>query len=91
MNMSYCRHQNTLTDLRDCANDLEERCNGDAEEMLSREEFEALVQIAVQARRILRTIQQHGEHDTDQELTDNQIYDTLAVIDEHACDLNDED
>lgn len=90
MNMSYCRHQNTLTDLRDCANDLANRIEGEACEMLSREEFEALCQIAVQARRILTTLHKHAGYDTDAELTDDQIYDTLAEIDEHACDNTDE-
>ena len=31
-NMSYCRWQNTASDLRDCALDLEERMQGGTEE-----------------------------------------------------------
>ena len=31
-NMSYCRWRNTLNDLEDCAQDLEDRINGDPEE-----------------------------------------------------------
>lgn len=38
-NMSYCRFQNTLNDLRDCYNAIEEGEADDSE--LSREELEA--------------------------------------------------
>lgn len=31
-NMSYCRHQNTLGDLQDCASDLEERMDTSVDE-----------------------------------------------------------
>ena len=40
-NMSYCRFQNTLGDLRDCVNVLEALSSGDAEYALSDEEKEA--------------------------------------------------
>lgn len=86
MNMSYCRYRNTLTDLRDCVSDLEERCNGDAADHLSREEFEALCQIALQAQRLTNMIRERGTFDTDQDLTSDEIHDVIANIDQHACD-----
>jgi hypothetical protein len=50
-NMSYCRFENTLTDMRDCLNALE---NGlDAEE-LSEYEISALQDFADTARQIAR-------------------------------------
>lgn len=41
--MSYCRHQNTLIELRACASDLEERQQGNPndDESLSRDEAHA--------------------------------------------------
>ena len=47
-NMSYCRFQNTLSDLRDCEDALDDM--EDPQEELSREEFrafQALIQICI--------------------------------------------
>jgi len=52
MNMSYCRFQNTTTDLRDCAAALEELLHGGTEP-LSRDEMEAAKSLAAQALDIL--------------------------------------
>lgn len=86
MNMSYCRYRNTLNAMTDCANDLEERCNGDAADMLDHEEFEAACQLALQAQRLINLIRKTGTFDTDQDLTSDQIHDAIAAIDEDACE-----
>lgn len=89
MNMTYCRYQNTLTDLRDCVQDIEERTEGGAAEMLSREEFEALAQIAIQAQHLLGLIRERATFRSNEDLSSDEIHDILANIDQHACDIND--
>ena len=48
-NMSYCRFQNTLSDLHDCINDMQERANNDGldehGEALSSYEKEAMLSL----------------------------------------------
>ena len=50
-NMSYCRFENTLADMRDCLNALE---NGLDVEELSEYEIDALAEFADVARQIAR-------------------------------------
>jgi hypothetical protein len=51
-NMSYCRFQNTLGDLRDCAYVLEEFANQTVERALSEEEKAAAVQLIILCKQI---------------------------------------
>jgi hypothetical protein len=63
-NMSYCRFQNTLNDLRDCAHALDDFFNG--EEVLSLEELDA-------ARRMLDLIKEMAEVDSDELEDQNEL------------------
>lgn len=61
MNMSYCRFQNTLNDLRDCANVIEAKVSGDREEGdLSRDERQALVSMVELMGNINRSARRLG-------------------------------
>ena len=55
-NMSYCRFQNTLHDLRDCSDALEELLNGAVDEPLSREELAAAQQLVGQCAEIVAMV-----------------------------------
>ena len=48
-NMSYCRFENTLSDLRDC---YEEMCNEQVEENLSRSESRSFAELVELCREI---------------------------------------
>ncbi len=63
-NMSYCRFQNTVGDLRDCAEALDDIMNG--EERLSREELAA-------ARRLVALCQQIAEIEVEEDLSDDVL------------------
>lgn len=84
MNMSYCRYRNTLTDLGDCASDIEERINGGATDELSREEFEAACQLLRRAQSMLGAIREAVDVYGEADLTLDQIRDGLAKIEEGA-------
>lgn len=60
-NMSYCRFHNTLADLRDCANALEE-IDGDLSELSKEEARAAKVLIAL----CLRIGEDYSEPDDDE-------------------------
>jgi hypothetical protein len=76
MNMSYCRFQNTLTDLRDCKNALEEILGNDTDtevDALSRDEEEAAIDLISLANDIVLMIRENlGLGDRD-DLTDSDI------------------
>jgi len=55
-NMSYCRFQNTLHDLRDCAAALEDLFNSDVEHPLSREELAAAKALVSKCADIVATV-----------------------------------
>ena len=48
-NMSYCRFENTLSDLRDCHNEM---CNGRVEENLSKSESRSFAELIELCREI---------------------------------------
>lgn len=81
-NMSYCRYRNTLTDLRDCADDLEQRAGGMAADELSREEFEAACRLLARAQSMLGTIRNAVDVYGEADLTLDQIRDGLAKIEQ---------
>jgi polyhydroxyalkanoate synthesis regulator phasin len=54
MNMSYCRFQNTLSDLQDCFNNLP---NGD----LSNDEANAFVDLVLLAKEIAEQYEEYNE------------------------------
>lgn len=58
-NMSYCRFQNTLNDLRDCEEALQELVDGDAEG-LSQYELPAAEELAACCIRIVRVLVEQG-------------------------------
>ena len=69
MNMSYCRWHNTLTDLRDCAGDLEERMSDhEASEPLSADERRAMIQVLELAAEMLGQVGVSVEGDVATEL-----------------------
>lgn len=84
MNMSYCRWRNTATDLRDCADDLEQRTRGVADDELSREEFEAACRLLAKAQDMLGTIRNAVDVYGEADLTLDQIRDGLAKIEQDA-------
>ncbi len=56
-NMSYCRWENTLADLRDCANDLEERLGDPGESPpLDSRELEAAISMFHLMREMLDSV-----------------------------------
>ena len=67
-NMSYCKFQNTLSDLIDCRNTIEEMVTGDEDELftLSREEARAAENLAEQCFDILTLLCEHAGVDLDQ-------------------------
>ncbi|MNV74187.1 hypothetical protein D3C71_1673880 [compost metagenome] len=67
-NMSYCKFHNTLIDLTDCRNTIEEMVTGDEDELftLSREEARAAENLAEQCFDILTLLCEHTGVDLDQ-------------------------
>lgn len=59
-NMSYCRFENTLRDLRDCEDALQEMCDGDAKK-LSEYELPAAQELVACAMRIVRMMVEEGQ------------------------------
>lgn len=60
-NMSYCRFQNTLSDLRDCREALEQLMGTDpSAEPLSREEIVAAARLAAECGEFLRILVEAG-------------------------------
>ena len=84
MNMSYCRWQNTLNDLHDCAGDLNDRHNGEAREELSQEEFEAACRLLQKTQGMLSTIRNAVDIYGEGDLTLDEIRDGLAKIETEA-------
>ena len=83
-NMSYCRYRNTLTDLGECASDIEDRINGCAKDELSREEFEAACHLIDQANDLVMAVREYAGLEDDEELTLDGIRSALAEIEEEA-------
>ncbi|WP_394540163.1 hypothetical protein PRJ39_06250 [Lysobacter enzymogenes] len=69
-NMSYCKFQNTLIDLIDCRNTIEEMVTGDEDEVftLSHDEARAAENLAEQCFDILTLLCEHAGIDLDQHL-----------------------
>lgn len=65
-NMSYCRFQNTKSDLQDCKEAFEEAILNDSEEhKLGQQEAAAFVEMIETMREFLDLINTHSEIDTD--------------------------
>lgn len=80
-NMSYCRFQNTALDLADCADALEEILYSDPDaeadpELLSRDEFEALVRMLGSIATITELLEDHGIDD----LNSNKLREQLKGL-----------
>lgn len=74
MNMSYCRFQNTRTDLRDCKDTLEGIIEGDPHDAeLSREEFEAACNLISMAQDLIINLKEHAGRADDEELSLDDI------------------
>jgi hypothetical protein len=84
MNMTYCRYQNTLTDLRDCVSDLDQRTDGEADGYLSLEEFEAACEIVLQAQRLIALVA--GRAAFSETMTSDEVREILTDIDLHSRD-----
>lgn len=59
-NMSYCRFENTLRDLRDCEDALQEMVDRDTEK-LSQYELPAAQELVACAMRIVRMMAEEGQ------------------------------
>lgn len=77
-NMSYCRHRNTLADLRDCASDIEDRIAGDTDDELSREEFEAACRLIETANDLVTLVRESIGLGDDEELSIDRIRSLMA-------------
>lgn len=61
-NMSYCRFRNTVGDLVDCDDALDELLSGGAQEPLSRDELEAAKSLVAKCMEIAgRVLEAHGD------------------------------
>lgn len=74
-NMSYCKFHNTLIDLKDCRNTIEEMVTGDEDETfsLSHEEARAAESLAEQCFDILALLCEHSGVDLDQHLDAREL------------------
>ncbi|UZW61843.1 hypothetical protein [Lysobacter enzymogenes] len=74
-NMSYCKFQNTLSDLIDCRNTIEEMVTGDEDEVfaLSREEARAAENLAEQCFDILTLLCEYAGVEVDQHLDAREL------------------
>lgn len=85
-NMSYCRFQNTLNDLRDCQDALEELATGDVEP-LSPEELSAAKRLVTTCADILRLINDYDGDADDGEILEDERYErALDATNEEAAD-----
>jgi len=80
-NMSYCRFQNTALDLADCADALEEILHSDPDaeadpELLSYDEFSALVRMLGSIATITELLEDHGIDD----LNSNKLREQLKGL-----------
>jgi len=74
-NMSYCKFQNTLSDLIDCRNTIEEMITGDEDEVLtlSHEEARAAEHLAEQCFDILTLLCEYAGVELDQHLEAREL------------------
>jgi hypothetical protein len=74
-NMSYCKFHNTLIDLTDCRNTIEEMVTGDEDEMftLSHEEARAAEHLAEQCFDILTLLCEYAGVELDQHLEAREL------------------
>ena len=84
MNMSYCQFHNTLNDLGQCEDTLEQLLNSDLSEALSREELQAAISLVERCQRIVSMVTQQLPSDCraadlpEYEMTDHEISDVLT-------------
>lgn len=85
-NMSYCRFRNTLRDLRDCHEALEDVANGKGK--LSDEELTAAQELVVLAAEIVANVLEAAGRDVDEEAILDQVID--RELDDAIARLNDD-
>lgn len=89
-NMSYCQWQNTKLAMEQCLQDLEQRIEGTAEDELSRDEFEAAVECALLAQRLMGAITDHDHSSRDiDELEPDDFRTVLAELESDSQRHND--
>ena len=74
MNMSYCRFQNTSSDLGDCLDAIYDAQNGDKESKLSRKEAWALLDLLEKAQMLLDYFNDPGGFHNLDDLKDEAPY-----------------
>lgn len=90
MNMSYCRFQNTATDLRDCRGALQDMRDGNTDEPLSRDERDAAMHLVSICADILELIREQAGIEEEPELADRHIEQALDALQHAAEHANDE-
>ena len=81
MNMSYCRWQNTLTDLVACSNDLDDRRNRAEREPLSNEELRAAKRLLELAMEMVSKIA------GDMNISEDELINSPNILDSYWEDL----
>jgi hypothetical protein len=81
MNMSYCRWRNTLTDLRDCKGDLDDRRSRAEREPLSNEELQAAKSLLALAMEMVSDIAR------DMNISEDELIDSPNILDSYWEDL----
>lgn len=89
-NMSYCRFQNTLADLDDCADALEAMLTGGDHDELSREEREAAIRLVERCFQIADLFRDEGVED-DHYDREGQIGNAIALAMAPSDDDQDDD
>ena len=79
--MSYCRWQNTLTDLVACSNDLDDRRNRAEREPLSNEELRAAKRLLELARVMFSKIA------GDMNISEDELINSPNILDSYWEDL----
>lgn len=88
-NMSYCRFQNTLSDLVDCQDTLEEMMATECKP-LSRQELHAAKELASRCLSIVEMLADHGGRDVDEDLNSRHLDDIIEEIND-SCDEGEDD
>ena len=81
-NMSYCRFENTLSDLRDCEYALQEMVDREAEP-LSQYELPAAQELVACAMRIVRMVAEEGGldlNDADHPQFDDKLSEVVVAL-----------
>lgn len=86
-NMSYCRFENTASDLDDCADALEELLNTGIGR-LSRSELAAAKRLAVMCTNVVQLFVDYGDADLEEVMEDEEV--SARILDEANADAEEE-